>query len=189
MTILLSTFTEINKDAAWLNDEALRSGVFFSLPARDHHVNALAVNSQILSPGTTNLIAMTRKKTDRFRVIFITVIIIMSKMNRSGFSEDDNSYLSKNQVCRSKDDVDDKLESSLPFTEYNSALCRRKFAIRQYEDQNDCSLLSLYGTRDLVTEKDVCRRAVMQNTMPILRRTPVDKEAVEVLLSVRNKFV
>ena len=70
MTILLSTYTDINKDAAWLNDEALRSGVFFSLPARDHHVNALAVNSQILSPGTTNLIAMTRSKTDRLGMIF-----------------------------------------------------------------------------------------------------------------------
>ena len=70
MTILLSTYTDIDKDAAWLNDEALRSGVFFSLPARDHHVNALAVNSQILSPGTTNLIAMTRRKTDRLRMIF-----------------------------------------------------------------------------------------------------------------------
>ena len=70
MTILMSTYTDIDKDAAWLNDEALRSGVFFSLPARDHHVNALAVNSQILSPGTTNLIAMTRRKTDRLIRIF-----------------------------------------------------------------------------------------------------------------------
>ena len=56
-------------------------------------------------------------------------------------------------------------------------------AIRQYEDQNKCSLLSLYGTRDLVTDlAPVCRRAVMQNTMPILRRTPVDTEAVEVII-------
>ena len=102
---------------------------------------------------------------------------------RSGFSEDDNSYLSKKQVCRSKDDLADKLESSLPFTDYNHALCRRKAAIRQYEDLNECSLLSLYGTRDLVTDlAPVCRRAVMQNTMPILRRTPVDTEAVEVIL-------
>ena len=31
MTILLSTHVEIYKDAAWLNDEALRSGVLFSL--------------------------------------------------------------------------------------------------------------------------------------------------------------
>ena len=106
--------------------------------------------------------------------------------NRSGFSEDDNSYLAKNQVCRSRDDVDDKLESSLPFTDYNHALCRRKYAIMQYEDLNQCSLLSLYGTRDLVTDMEVCRRAVMQNTMPILRRTPVDKEAVEVSLRFRK---
>ena len=105
-------------------------------------------------------------------------------INRSGFSEDDNSYLAKNQVCRSRDDVDDKLESSLPFTDYNHALCRRKYAIRQYEDLNQCSLLSLYGTRDLVTTMDVCRRAVMQNTMPILRQTPVDPDAVEVNLNV-----
>ena len=109
--------------------------------------------------------------------------------NRSGFSEDDNSYLAKNQVCRSRDDVDDKLESSLPFTDYNHALCRRKYAIRQYEDLNQCSLLSLYGTRDLVTDMEVCRRAVMQNTMPILRRTPVDKEAVEVSLRFRKMFL
>ena len=185
MTILLSTHTEINKDAAWLNDEALRSGVFFSLPARDHHVNALAVNSQILSPGTTNLIAMTRRKTDRLRVTFQHFFYLNNqKCNRSGFSEDDNSYLSKKQVCRSRDDVADKLESSLPFTDYNHALCRRKAAIRQYEDLNQCSLLSLYGTRDLVTTMDVCRRAVMQNTMPILRQTPVDPDAVEVNLNV-----
>ena len=65
MTILLSTHIEIDKDAAWLNDEALRSGVFFSLPARDHHVNALAVNSGLLSPGTTNLIAMRKRRIDR----------------------------------------------------------------------------------------------------------------------------
>ena len=31
MTILLDTKITINKNAAWLNDEALRSGVFFSL--------------------------------------------------------------------------------------------------------------------------------------------------------------
>ena len=31
MTLLLSTHVEIYKDAAWLNDEALRSGVLFSL--------------------------------------------------------------------------------------------------------------------------------------------------------------
>ena len=65
-------------------------------------------------------------------------------------------------------------------------MCRRKYAIRQYEDLNQCSLLSLYGTRDLVTNMEVCRRAVMQNTMPILRRTPVDKEAVEVSLRFRK---
>ena len=32
MTITLSTFTDIYKDAAWLNDEALKTGVMFSLP-------------------------------------------------------------------------------------------------------------------------------------------------------------
>ena len=32
MTITLSTFTDIFKDAAWLNDDALKSGVVFSLP-------------------------------------------------------------------------------------------------------------------------------------------------------------
>ena len=31
MTMLLSTHIEIVKDAAWLNDEAIKSGVFFSL--------------------------------------------------------------------------------------------------------------------------------------------------------------
>ena len=100
---------------------------------------------------------------------------------RSGFSEDDNSYLSKSQVCRAREDLNDELESSLPFTDYNHALCRRKLAIRQYEDKNRCSLLSLYGTRDLVTDMDVCRRAVMQNVMPLFRNMPTDKETQEVI--------
>jgi len=31
MTLLLSTYVEIVKDAAWVNDEALKSGIFYSL--------------------------------------------------------------------------------------------------------------------------------------------------------------
>ena len=35
------------------------------LLSMDHHVNSLAVGSQLLSPGTTNLIAMTKRRVDR----------------------------------------------------------------------------------------------------------------------------
>ena len=93
MTMLLSTHIEIVKDAAWLNDEAIKSGVFFSLSSMEHHVNALAVNSMLLSPGTANLIAMRKKRTDRL-----------------GFSEDLNSGLSAAQTCRERRDTQDSLD-------------------------------------------------------------------------------
>ena len=41
MTILLDTKITINKNAAWLNDEALRSGVFFSLSRLVPHYQVL----------------------------------------------------------------------------------------------------------------------------------------------------
>ena len=31
----------------------------------DHHVNSLAVNSQQLSPGSTNLVSMSKRRVDR----------------------------------------------------------------------------------------------------------------------------
>ena len=37
----------------------------YGLLSMDHHVNSLAVGSQLLSPGTTNLIAMTKRRVDR----------------------------------------------------------------------------------------------------------------------------
>ena len=59
----------------------------------EHHVNALAVNSMLLSPGTSNLIAMRKKRTDRL-----------------GFSEDLNLGLSADQTCRERRDLEDTLE-------------------------------------------------------------------------------
>jgi len=152
MTILLSTYVDIDKDASWLNDEALRSGVFFSLSSMDHHVNSLAVDSLLLSPATSNLIAMKKRRIDR-----------------TGFSEDSGSYISKEQVCREKPVLEDQLESSIPFTQYNGEYCKRKKIIQNFEKQNNCSMLALFGTTDLISDKPICKRDIMQQMMPLLR--------------------
>ena len=94
MTLLLDTKVTINKNAAWLNDEALRSGVFFSLSSGEHHANSMALNSILLSPGTNNLIAMKKRRLDR-----------------SGYSEELDSWgLQKKVLCRSRKDLKDKNE-------------------------------------------------------------------------------
>ena len=59
----------------------------------DHHVNSLAVDSLLLSPATSNLIAMKKRRIDR-----------------TGFSEDSGSYITKEQVCREKPVLEDELE-------------------------------------------------------------------------------
>ena len=77
--------------------------------------------------------------------------------------------------------------SSLPLVEYNQAYCRRKMLVQQYEKmqvtkdkkssyclyiiiRQNCSMLSLYGTTDLVPDlAPVCGREVMQMMMPLFR--------------------
>ena len=94
MTILLDTKITINKNAAWLNDEALRSGVLFSLSSMEHHANSLALNSMLLSPGTNNLIAMKKRRVDR-----------------TGYSEDVETWgLDKKVRCRARQDLKDRNE-------------------------------------------------------------------------------
>merc|ERR1712012_23615 len=93
MTLLLSTYVEIVRDAAWINDEALKSGIFYSLSSLEHHVNALTVNSGLLSPGTSNLISMKKRRIDRL-----------------GFSEDLPGSLHPNQTCRERRDDQDILD-------------------------------------------------------------------------------
>lgn len=134
VTILLSTHQEIVKDAAWLNDEALRSGVWFSLSSMEHHVSALQVNSLLLSPATNNLISLRKKRVDRM-----------------GFSEEETNSLSKRQLCREKPTSEDNRESSLPFTQYNQEYCRNKLILQNFEKRHSCSILALFGTTDLST--------------------------------------
>ena len=55
----------IKKSARWLQDDALKTGVFFSLTRSEHIANSLFENSRSLSPGTANLVAMKQTKKDR----------------------------------------------------------------------------------------------------------------------------
>ena len=65
MTLLLSARIDINKDPQWLGDQSLVRGVTFAVSRGDHQVNALFVNSRTVSPGTSNLVAMRQRRTDR----------------------------------------------------------------------------------------------------------------------------
>ena len=109
MTILLDTKITINKNAAWLNDEALRSGVFFSLSSMEHHANSLALNSMLLSPGTNNLIAMKKRRVDR-----------------TGYSEDVETWgLDKKVRCRARQDLKDRNERYI----YNTKIYKDLFSL------------------------------------------------------------
>ena len=138
VTMLLSTYQEIVKDAAWLNDEALRTGVWFSLSSMEHHVSALQVNSLLLSPATNNLISLTKKRVDRM-----------------GFSEEQTNSLSRRQLCREKPTAEDTKESSLPFTQYNQQFCVNKLILQHFEKRYGCSVLALFGTTDLISQNRV----------------------------------
>ena len=48
----------------------------------DHHVNSLAVNSQQLSPGSTNLVSMSKRRVDRWgrQIIMMVMIMMMMKL-------------------------------------------------------------------------------------------------------------
>ena len=46
----------------------------------DHHVNSLAVNSQQLSPGSTNLVSMSKRRVDRWGGQIIMMMIMMMKL-------------------------------------------------------------------------------------------------------------
>ena len=60
----------------------------------EHHVSALQVNSLLMSPATSNLINLKKKRVDR-----------------SGFSEETaSSSLAKKQLCRERKDEKDKEE-------------------------------------------------------------------------------
>ena len=37
----------------------------FSITSTDHHANSLLENSRLLSPATSNLLSLTRRRTDR----------------------------------------------------------------------------------------------------------------------------
>ena len=43
----------------------------------DHHVNSLAVNSQQLSPGSTNLVSMSKRRVDRWGGQIIMMVMMM----------------------------------------------------------------------------------------------------------------
>merc|ERR1711953_46493 len=162
ITILLDTKITINKNAAWLNDEALRSGVFFSLSSGEHHANSMALNSILLSPGTNNLIAVTKRRLDR-----------------SGYSEELDTWgLQEKVLCRSRLDLKDKNESSIPFLSYSQSFCKRKLSIEKFEKMMGCSMLAMFGTTDLVNTQPMCNRTTMQMMMPILRRTSLNPDPV-----------
>ena len=82
LTLLLSTHSYIVKNANWLQDEALRSGVFYAvsrslkyfsmtiiilieIQRREHPVNSLFRGAKTLSPATNNLISMKQVRKDR----------------------------------------------------------------------------------------------------------------------------
>ena len=50
----------------------------------DHHVNSLAVNSQQLSPGSTNLVSMSKRRVDRWGGQIIMMMMIMMIMMMTG---------------------------------------------------------------------------------------------------------
>ena len=104
ITLLLSAHVEIAKNPEWLLDEALRSGVVFSVGRlhtmtqiqnflisifrKDHPANYLFKNSRSLSPGTTNYIAMKQ-----------------SKIDRSAYSKEKaDTFVKPSEVCRSQGD-------------------------------------------------------------------------------------
>ena len=47
--------------------------------------------------------------------------------------------------------------SSIPFTQYNGEYCKRKKIIQNFEKQNNCSMLALFGTTDLISDKPVSK--------------------------------
>ena len=61
----------------------------------DHHVNSLSANSLLLSPATSNLIAMKRRKIDR-----------------TGY-KDPGYFIGKHELCRMENITDDELERYL----------------------------------------------------------------------------
>ena len=50
----------------------------------DHHVNSLAVNSQQLSPGSTNLVSMSKRRVDRWGGQIIIMMMMMMIMMMTG---------------------------------------------------------------------------------------------------------
>ena len=153
--MLLSTHMTITKSALWIQDEAIKTGVFFSLTRTNHHANSLFVDSQSLSPGTTNLVSMKPVKKDR-----------------RAYSEDNADFLlKKSDYCCSKVDEYERNHSSLPMTQYNQAHCRRMTALKMFQEMKKCRIAPLFGTLDLEDNATlpICRRAQMHTLMPTFR--------------------
>ena len=95
-------------------------------PRGDHPANALTVDSRVLSPGTSNLISMKKRRVDRW--------VSCNKWRdyayifgvRSGFDENgsDASYISRHQMCTSRKDENDLLQRFI--------LLLRKFIFIKY---------------------------------------------------------
>ena len=118
-----------------------------SSSSRDHHANSLFESSRLLSPGTTNLISMTKRRTDRTK-----------------FSHD----WSLSDQCHYEPDKSQNQMSSIPTKHYNQQQCVNTEKMKVFGQTFNCNILSMFGTGDLNTSTPMCNRSNTQKMMDML---------------------
>ena len=138
--------------------------------SRDHHANSLFESSRLLSPGTSNLISMTKRRTDR-----------------SKFAKD---WLLSDQ-CQTLPDQSQNKMSSIPTKHYNQQHCVKAKMMKAFEHNFNCSILSMFGTGDLDTSTSICNRSTnqkMMNAMSLMDNITCPSACIEEWIELSSSF-